>query len=134
MKLMIFLVGLVLSVWVGFTVYSPVNEFVIGVKKVYIQSQTIQRTVTDKSGVVINTITDAYQEMARMFGIEVAEDTAKEEVINTSDQKDVLERLFDHNIALWVSVICGALTMSLYFNIIWFIAFFFKPITFLMKK
>jgi len=66
-----------------------------------------------------------------MFGIEQAKEAVK---TPSSGDKAIIEKLFDYNLALWASVICGLLTLSIYFNIIAFIAFFFKPITFMMKK
>jgi hypothetical protein len=66
-----------------------------------------------------------------MFGIEEAKEAVKSP---ESGDKAVIEKLFDYNLALWISVLCGVLTFSIYINIIMFIAFFFKPITFFMKK
>lgn len=105
MKLIIFLVGLVLSVWVSVVVYSPVQSFVIDIQKVYLQSKAIQRTVVQKSGNTMNTITDAYKEIARVFGVEVAEESAKEEISTPtpSGTQDPIEQLFEHNIALWIA-------------------------------
>lgn len=135
MKLIIFLVGLVLSAWVSVVVYSPVQSFVIDIQKVYLQSKAIQRTVVQKSGNTVNTITDAYKEIARVFGVEVAEESAKEEISTPtpSGTRDPIEQLFEHNIALWIAAWVGFMTFSLYLNILSFIAFFLKPITFFVK-
>lgn len=105
MKLIIFLVGLVLSVWVSVVVYSPVQSFVVDIQKVYLQSKAIQRTVVQKSGTTVNTITDAYKEIARVFGVEVAEESAKEEISTPTPagDKDPIEQIFEHNIALWIA-------------------------------
>ncbi len=67
MKLILFLVGVILSVWVGVVTYTPVQSFVTDIQKVYLQSKAIQRTVVQKSGTTVNTITDAYKEIARVF-------------------------------------------------------------------
>lgn len=67
MKLILFLIGLVLSIWASVVVYSPVQAFVVDIQKVYLQSKAIQRTVVQKSGNTVNTITDAYKEIARVF-------------------------------------------------------------------
>lgn len=105
MKLIIFLVGLILSVWASVVVYSPVQSFVVDIQKVYLQSKAIQRTVVQKSGTTVNTITDAYKEIARVFGVEVAEESAKEEISTPTPagDKDPIEQLFEHNIALWIA-------------------------------
>ncbi len=72
----------------------------------YLQSKAVQRTVIQKSGTTVNTITDAYKEIARVFGVAVAEETAKKEVSTpvASGSQDPIESLFSHNIALWLSV------------------------------
>ena len=80
MKLILFLVGVIFSVWIGVVVYAPVQGFVTNIQKVYLQSKAIQRTVAQKSGATVNTITDAYKEIARVFGVQVAEESAKQEV------------------------------------------------------
>lgn len=67
MKLILFLIGVVISVWVGVVVHTPVKGFVTDIQKVYLQSKAIQRTVVQKSGTTVNTITDAYKEIARVF-------------------------------------------------------------------
>lgn len=106
MKLIIFVIGCTLAIWAGVSVYTPVQGFVVDIQKVYLQSKAVQRTVTQKSGTTINTITDAYKEIARVFGVKVAEESAKQEVSTpvASGTKDPIEQLFEHNIALWISV------------------------------
>ncbi len=129
MKFIILIAGIILSIWVSVTVYTPTKAFVWGIKEVYISSQLAVK----KTGNTIEKITSttAYQEIAKMFGM----DQAKEAVKTPSFwDKSSVEKLFDYNLALWISVLCGLLTFSIYFNIIAFIAFFFRPITFLMKK
>ena len=135
MKLIIFLVGLVISLWVSVLVYSPVQSFVVDIQKVYLQSKAIQRTVVQKSGNTVNTITDAYKEIARVFGVEVAEESAKEEISTPTPagDRDPIEQLFVHNIALWIAAGAGFMTFSLYLNILSIFAFFLKPITFFVK-
>jgi len=135
MKLIIFLVGLVISLWVSVLVYSPVQSFVVDIQKVYLQSKAIQRTVVQKSGNTVNTITDAYKEIARVFGVEVAEESAKEEISTPTPAgaRDPIEQLFEHNIALWIAAGAGFMTFSLYLNILSIFAFFLKPVTFFMK-
>jgi hypothetical protein len=135
MKLIIFLVGLVISLWVSVIVYSPVQSFVVDIQKVYLQSKAIQRTVVQKSGNTVNTITDAYKEIARVFGVEVAEESAKEEISTPTPagDRDPIEQLFEHNIALWIAAWAGFMTFSLYLNILSIFAFFLKPITFFVK-
>lgn len=85
MKLILFLVGFVLSLWVGFTVYHPANTFITSVQKVYLQSRAVQSTVQQKSGTVVNVISEKYQEIARIFGVKVAEEEAKKEIIGTQE-------------------------------------------------
>lgn len=129
MKFIILIAGILLSVWVSVTVYTPIHTFTEGLKKQYISSQLVIK----KAGTTLDTITSttAYQEIAKMFGIEQAKEAIKSP--NTGN-KDIVEKLFDYNLALWISVWCGFLTLSIYFNIIALLAFFFKPITFMMKK
>ncbi len=136
MKLIIFLIGLILSVWVGVIVYSPVQWFVTNIQKVYLQSKAIQRTVVQKSGTTVNTITDAYKEISRVFWVKVAEESAKWELTTpiAAWAKDPIEQIFQYNIALWLSVAVSFMTLSLYLNVISIIAFFLKPVTFLVKK
>lgn len=129
MKLVLLIAGIILSTWVSVTVYTPVKQFVTGVQEVYISSQVAVRRTGNTIDAITNTA--AYQEIAKMFGIEKAKEAVT--TPNTGDKESV-ERLFEYNIALWVSIICGLLTLSVYFNIISFIAFFLKPVTFLMKK
>lgn len=83
----------------------------------------------------MNTITDAYKEIARVFGVSVAEETAKKDISTpvASGTQDPVEALFKHNVALWLSALAGFLTMSIYLNVLSFIAFFLKPVTFLIK-
>lgn len=135
MKLIVFSVGLILSIWVSVTVYGPTRAFVTDIQKVYLQSKAVQRTIVQKSGTTVNAITDAYKEISRVFGVKVAEENAKEEVTTPAPAgtKDSIEQLFEHNIALWISVAAGLMTLSMYMNIIGFIAFFMKPLTFFMK-
>ena len=135
MKLIIFLVGLVISLWVSVLVYSPVQSFVVDIQKVYLQSKAIQRTVVQKSGNTVNTIIVAYKEIARVFGVELAEESANV-VISTptpAGDRDPIEQLFEHNIALWIAAGAGFMTFSLYLNILSIFAFFLKPITFFVK-
>ncbi len=129
MKFIILLIGLFLSGWVSFTVYPTLNTVTTGLKEYYISSQVTLK----KAGTTIDKVTSttAYQEIAKMFGIEQAKEAVK---TPDSGNKAAIEKLFDYNLALWISVLCGLLTLSIYFNIIAFIAFFFKPITFMMKK
>lgn len=105
------------------------------IQKVYLQSKAIQRTVVQKSGTTVNTITDAYKEIARVFGVEVAEENAKEEISTPTPagDKDPIEQLFQHNIALWIAAGAGLMTFSFYLNILSLVAFFLKPVTFFMK-
>ncbi|MFA6079966.1 MAG: hypothetical protein WC753_00595 [Candidatus Gracilibacteria bacterium] len=129
MKFILLIAGLILSTWVSVTIYTPVSQFVTGIKEVYISSQIAVKKTGNTLDAITNTT--AYQEIAKMFGIE----KAKEAVTTpTKGDKDIVTKFFDHNIALWISVLCGFLTLSVYFNIITFLAFFFKPVTFLMKK
>lgn len=136
MKLIIFLVGFILSVWVGVTVYGPVDGFVTDIKEIYLKSKATQRTISQKSETTINAITDTYKEIARVFGVKVAEESVKEDISTPtpSGTRDPIEQLFQHNIALWIAMASGFLTLSLYLNILSFIAFFLKPVTFFMKK
>jgi len=129
MKLIILLIGIFLSGWVSFTVYTPLKAFTTGLQKYYISSQV----ALDKANTTFDKVasTTAYQEIAKLFGIEQAKEAVK--TPSTGD-KAIIEKLFDYNLALWASLICGLLTLSVYFNIIAFIAFFFKPVTFMMKK
>lgn len=129
MKFVILIAGMILSVWVSVTVYTPVKAFTNGIKEVYISSQVAVK----KTGNTIEKVTStaAYKEIAKMFGMDQAKAAVKSP---TAWDKNVIEKLFDYNIALWISVLCGFLTFSVYFNIIAFFAFFFKPVTFLMKK
>lgn len=129
MKFIIFIIGIFLSGWVSFTVYPPINTVTTGLKEYYISSQVTLK----KAGTTLDTVknTTAYQEIAKMFGIEQAKEAVK---TPDSGNKAVIEKLFDYNLALWISVLCGILTFSIYINIIMFIGFFFKPITFFMKK
>lgn len=129
MKFIIFIIGIFLSGWVSFTVYPPLHTFTTGLKEYYISSQvTLKKANTTLDKV---TSTSAYQEIAKMFGIEQAKEAVK---TPSSGNKAIIEKLFDYNLALWISALCGFLTFSIYMNIIMFVAFFFKPITFLMKK
>ncbi len=129
MKAIIFIAGLILSIWVSTTVYPTANTFTKGLKEYYISSQVTLK----KAGTTLDKVTSttAYQEVAKMFGIKQAK-----EAVTTPDSgnKAVIEKLFEYNLALWFSVFCGFLTFSLYMNLVMFIAFFFKPITFFMKK
>lgn len=87
-----------------------------------------------KAGTTIDAVknTTVYQDIAKMFGIEQAKEAVK--TPNSGGNKAIIETLFDHNLALWISVLCSVLTFSLYINLVMFIGFFFKPITFFMKK
>ena len=67
MKILVLLVGIVLSLWVGFTVYGPTQIFVTDIKEIYLASKVTQRTISQKSAATINTITDSYKEVARVF-------------------------------------------------------------------
>lgn len=129
MKIIILIAGIILSTWVSVTVYTPVKVLVWGIQEVYISSQVAIK----KTGTTVDKITSttAYQEIAKMFGIEQAKESVK---TPSSGNKAIIEKLFGYNLALWTSVICGILTFSIYMNIIMFIGFFFKPITFFMKK
>ena len=136
MKPIIFIIGLVLSVWVAVAVYTPTQAFVTDIKEVYLKSRATQRTISKKSETTINTITESYKEIARVFGVKVAEENIKEEVATPAPtgERDPVEQLFEHNVALWIATAAGFMTLSIYMNIIWFFAFFLKPVTFLMKK
>lgn len=129
MKFIILIIGIFLSGWVSFTVYPPLNTVTTGLKEYYISSQLQLK----RAGTTIETVknTTVYQEIAKMFGIEQAKEAVK---TPDSGDKAIIEKLFDYNLALWIAVLCGLLTLSIYFNIIAFIAFFFKPISFMMKK
>ena len=136
MKLIIFIIGLILSVWVAVAVYTPTQAFVTDIKEIYLKSRATQRTISQKSETTINTITESYKEIARVFWVKVAEENMKEEVATPAPtgERDPVEQLFEHNIALWIAAGAGFMTLSIYINIISFFAFFFKPVTFLMKK
>jgi flavin reductase (DIM6/NTAB) family NADH-FMN oxidoreductase RutF len=82
MKLIIFLIGVVLSVWVSAVIYTPTQAFVTDIKEIYLKSKATQRTISQKSEATINTITESYKEIARVFGVKVAEESIKEEVSN----------------------------------------------------
>lgn len=136
MKLIILIIGLILSVWVSIIVYTPTQAFVTDIKEIYLKSRTTQRTISQKSETTINTITESYKEIARVFGVKVAEENIKEEVAAPAPtgERDPIEQLFEHNVALWIATAAGFMTLSIYINIISFFAFFLKPVTFLMKK
>lgn len=136
MKLIILIIGLVLSIWVGITVYGPTQVFVTDIKEIYLKSRATQRTISQRWETTINTIADSYKEIARVFGVKVAEENIKEEVATPAPtgERDPVEQLFEHNVALWIATGAGFLTLSIYMNIISFFAFFLKPVTFLMKK
>jgi len=129
MKIIILITGLILSIWVGATIYPTANTFTKGLKEYYISSQVTLK----KAGTTIDAVknTTVYQDIAKMFGIEQAKEAVK---TPDSGNKAVIEKLFEYDLALWFSVFCGFLTFSLYMNLVMFIAFFFKPITFFMKK
>jgi hypothetical protein len=129
MKFIILFIGIFLAGWVSFTVYPPLNTVTTGLKEYYISSQITLK----KAGTTIDKVTSttAYQEIAKMFGIEQAKEAVKSP---SSGNKAVIGKLFDYNLALWISVFCGLLTLSIYFNVVAIIAFFFKPVTFFMKK
>ena len=119
----------------SYTVYTPAKEFSTGIQKVYLQTKTIEKTLSSKTDSALTSFNDAYQELTRMFGIEVAQDTIKKEILtpkNTSE-KSVIDSIFTHDIALWISVGTGLMVFSIYMNIIMLIGFFLKPITFFMK-
>ncbi|MCB9807371.1 hypothetical protein H6768_05895 [Candidatus Peribacteria bacterium] len=136
MKLIIFLIGVVLSVWVGVIVYTPTQAFVTDIKEIYLKSKATQRTISQKSEATINTITESYKEIARVFGMKVAEESIKEDITTPTPAgtKDPIEQLFTHNIALWIATATSFMTLSLYVNVLSFFAFFLKPVTFLIKK
>lgn len=136
MKLIILIIGLILSVWVSIIVYTPTQAFVTDIKEIYLKSRATQRTISQKSETTINTITESYKEIARVFGVKVAEENIKEEVAAPAPtgERDPIEQLFEHNVALWIATAAGFMTLSIYINIISFFAFFLKPVTFLMKK
>ncbi len=136
MKLVVFIIGLVLSLWVGITVYGPTQVFVTDIKEIYLKSRATQRTISQRWEATINTIADSYKEIARVFGVKVAEENIKEEVSTPAPtgERDPVEQLFEHNLALWIATGAGFLTLSIYMNIISFFAFFLKPVTFLVKK
>lgn len=136
MKLIILIIGLVLSLWVSIIVYTPTQSFVTDIKIIYLKSRATQRTISQKSETTINTITESYKEIARVFGVKVAEENIKEEVAAPAPtgKRDPIEQLFEHNLALWIATAAGFMTLSLYMNIISFFSFFLKPVTFLMKK
>lgn len=67
MKLIILIVGIVLSVWVSIAVYTPTQAFVTDIKEIYLKSRATQRTISQKSETTINTITESYKEIARVF-------------------------------------------------------------------
>ncbi len=76
-----------------------------GVQKVYLQGRAIQETAIGKSGAVVESFTETYREMARMFGVEVAEKAAKQEISTTkSASTDLIDKLFAYDIAFWLSV------------------------------
>ncbi len=134
MKLILFLAGAILSIWVSVSVYRPVQEFVVGVEKVYIQSKVVKKEYMQKTDTAISSISESYKEIARVFGIEVAEKAAKEEILPAKKWEiDPIEKLFTYDIAFWLSFAAGSMTMSLYLNVLAIIAFFLKPITFFMK-
>jgi hypothetical protein len=58
-----------------------VQEFVVGVEKVYIQSKVVKKEYMQKTDTAISSISESYKEIARVFGIEVAEKAAKEEIL-----------------------------------------------------
>lgn len=136
MKIIILIVGIALSIWASVTVYKPTQAFVTDIKEVYLKSRATQRTISQKSEKTINTITESYKEIARVFWVKVAEESVREEVKTPTPtgDKDPIEQLFEHNIALWIATAAWLMTLSLYINIISFFAFFLKPVTFLMKK
>lgn len=127
---------MVLSVWISVVVYTPTQAFVTDIKEIYLKSKATQRTISQKSEATINTITESYKEIARVFGVKVAEESIKEEVATPTPAgtKDPIEQLFTHNIALWIATAAGFMTLSIYVNILSFFAFFLKPVTFLMRK
>lgn len=127
--MVILIVWVFLSCWVGFIVYTPVQDVTTGLKEYYISSQVTLK----KAGTTLDKVTSttAYQEIAKLFGVEQAK---KSVMTPEKGNKAVIEKLFDNNLALWISVWCWLLTLSIYFNIIIFLAFFFKPITFFIKK
>lgn len=135
MKLIIWIIGILLSVWVSYVVYTPTQKFVNEIQWMYIKSKVIQKTFEEKTDTFSKTFTESYKEVARVFWIKAAEENIKKEITETTtvDEKNAIEKLFSYNIALWVSIVCGFLTLSVYLNIIGFISFFLKPITFFMK-
>ena len=95
MKLILFLAGAIISTWVAVTVYTPVQDFVVGVQKVYIQSKVIKKDYKQKTDVAISSMTESYKEIARVFGIDVADKAAKEEILPTKNgTPDPIEKLF----------------------------------------
>lgn len=48
MKLIILIIGLVLSLWVGITVYGPTQVFVTDIKEIYLKSRATQRTISQR--------------------------------------------------------------------------------------
>ncbi len=95
MKFIILLIGLFLSGWVSFTVYPTLNTVTTGLKEYYISSQVTLK----KAGTTIDKVTSttAYQEIAKMFGIEQAKEAVK---TPDSGNKAAIEKLFDYALGL----------------------------------
>ena len=99
------------------SVYEPVDRFVQGAEKSYLELRALKETIAWWTTDLIDWFTEKYNEVARLFGKEVAQKEVTSEVLEKENDY-FLDTVFTYDIAKWVSVIVGILVLSIYFNII----------------
>lgn len=132
-RLIIFLIGVWVSLAAGVYVHQPAEKFIDSAEKSYLRMRALEDTITTWAGDLIDEFSDKYNEFTRLFGREVAEKEVQEEIIKEEDIY-FLDKVFEYDIPKWISIIVWVLTLSVYFNIISFLAFLLKPVLFLMPK
>lgn len=133
-RIVIFVVGIILSVSAAVWVYEPVNTVVEGMEWMYLKVRAFEDTLNSGTDSFIDNFQDKYDEISRLFGREVAEEQVKNEVLQETEEGRLMDAFFEKDIALWISTFVGLLVLSLYFNMISFFTFLLKPVLFFVPK
>lgn len=117
---------------VGFYLYEPVQKGVNMVEDIYVKMRSYESILEETTNGTLDRIANVFNEVNRLLGREVAEEKVRETIVTSPEEKALFDKLFEQNLALWISAATSVFVFSLYFNLVSFFLLLLKPFLFLV--
>lgn len=114
--------------------YEPIQETITMIEDVYVKMRSYESVMEETATGTLDRIANVFNEVNRLLGREVAEEKVRENIVTSPEEKALLDKLFEQDLALWISAACSLFVFSLYFNLLSFIMLLFRPFLFLVPN